>query len=51
LPGERLRVTVQLISVQDKSSLWAGQYDENFTDIFAVQDSISAQVAAPSKPN
>ncbi|HZH33826.1 MAG TPA: protein kinase, partial [Pyrinomonadaceae bacterium] len=45
LAGERLRVTVQLISVQDKSSLWAGQYDENFTDIFAVQDSISAQVA------
>jgi serine/threonine protein kinase/Tfp pilus assembly protein PilF len=44
LAGERLRLTVQLIGVENKSSLWAGQYDENFTDIFAVQDSISEQV-------
>jgi serine/threonine protein kinase/Tfp pilus assembly protein PilF len=45
LIGERLRVTVQLISIRDKSTLWAQQYNENFTDIFDVQDSISQQVA------
>jgi eukaryotic-like serine/threonine-protein kinase len=45
LADERLRVTVQLVSVADKSSLWAEQYNESFTDIFAVQDSISEQVS------
>ena len=43
--GERVRVTVQLLRVSDGASLWAEQYDEAFTDIFALQDSISAQAA------
>jgi TolB-like protein/Tfp pilus assembly protein PilF len=43
---ERVRVTVQLVSTQDGASLWAGKFDEKFTDIFAVEDSISEQVAA-----
>ncbi len=42
--GDRVRVTVQLVRVSDGSSLWAQTFDENFTDIFAVQDSISEQV-------
>jgi DNA-binding winged helix-turn-helix (wHTH) protein/TolB-like protein/Tfp pilus assembly protein PilF len=42
--GDRIRVTVQLIRVQDKLILWSGQFDERFTDIFAVQDAISQQV-------
>ena len=44
--GDRLRVTVRLLRVQDGSTLWASQYDERqYTDIFAVQDSISERVA------
>jgi DNA-binding winged helix-turn-helix (wHTH) protein/TolB-like protein/lipoprotein NlpI len=43
--GERVRVTVQLLRVSDGASLWAEQYDEAFTNIFALQDSISAQAA------
>jgi TolB-like protein/DNA-binding winged helix-turn-helix (wHTH) protein/Flp pilus assembly protein TadD len=43
--GERVRVTVQLISVRESVPLWAHTFDERFTDIFTVQDSISAQVA------
>jgi TolB-like protein/Flp pilus assembly protein TadD len=43
--GERIRVTVQLISLEDGKTLWSGKFDERFTDIFAVQDSISEQVA------
>ncbi|HKR02182.1 MAG TPA: winged helix-turn-helix domain-containing protein [Pyrinomonadaceae bacterium] len=43
--GDRVRVTVQLLRVSDGASLWAEQYDEKFTDILAVQDSISAQAA------
>ena len=43
--GDRVRVTVQLLRVADGASLWAEQYDEDFTGIFALQDSISAQAA------
>lgn len=41
---ERIRVTVQLIQVSDGRPLWAEKFDEQFTHIFAVQDSISEQV-------
>jgi TolB-like protein/Flp pilus assembly protein TadD len=43
--GERIRVTVQLVSAGSENPLWAAQFDERFTDVFAVEDSISAQVA------
>ncbi|HEY0406131.1 MAG TPA: winged helix-turn-helix domain-containing protein [Pyrinomonadaceae bacterium] len=43
--GDRMRVTVQLISVRESRPLWAHTFDERLTDIFSVQDSISAQVA------
>ncbi len=43
---DRIRITVQLVSVKDGSALWAEKFDERFTDIFAVEDSISEQVAA-----
>ncbi|MGH9883212.1 MAG: winged helix-turn-helix domain-containing protein, partial [Pyrinomonadaceae bacterium] len=43
--GERVRVTVQLIRVQDGRQLWAEKFDEKFTDIFALQDAISERVA------
>ncbi len=41
---EHIRVTVQLIQVSDGRPLWADKFDEQFTHIFAVQDSISDQV-------
>jgi TolB-like protein/Flp pilus assembly protein TadD/class 3 adenylate cyclase len=43
--GDRIRVTVRLIKVADGSSLWAGSFDQKFTDVFAVQDAISQKVA------
>jgi TolB-like protein/Tfp pilus assembly protein PilF len=43
--GDYLRVTVQLVSVRDGATLWADKFDENFTSIFAIEDSISGQVA------
>ena len=42
---DRVRVTVQLLRVADGASLWAEKFDTRFTDIFAVQDSISDQAA------
>jgi TolB-like protein/DNA-binding winged helix-turn-helix (wHTH) protein/Tfp pilus assembly protein PilF len=41
--GDRIRVTVQLVSVRDGAPLWAEKFDEQFTNIFAVQDRISEQ--------
>src|SRR6185295_15583522 len=42
--GEQIRVSVQLVSVASGITLWATRFDENFTNIFAIQDSISEQV-------
>ena len=44
--GERIRLTVRLVRVKDGRPLWAGKFDEEFKDIFKVQDSISEKVAA-----
>ncbi|HEX8844439.1 MAG TPA: protein kinase [Pyrinomonadaceae bacterium] len=44
--GDRVRVTVQLLRVDSGTPLWADTFDGKFTDIFAVQDSISERVAA-----
>ena len=42
--NDRVRVTVQLIDVAGGKAIWAENFDEPFTDIFAVQDSISQKV-------
>jgi len=41
---DRIRVTARLLRTADGKSLWSGQFNENFTDIFAVEDSISQQI-------
>jgi TolB-like protein/Flp pilus assembly protein TadD len=43
--GERVRITAQLISAADGFHLWSETYDRELTDIFAIQDDISAEVA------
>jgi len=43
---EQIRVTVRLWKVVDGQQLWVDKFDEKFTDIFRVQDSISERVAA-----
>jgi DNA-binding winged helix-turn-helix (wHTH) protein/TolB-like protein len=42
---DRVRLTLQLISVADGRHLWAEQFDEKFTDILTVEDRISQRVA------
>ncbi|HEV8657546.1 MAG TPA: tetratricopeptide repeat protein, partial [Thermoanaerobaculia bacterium] len=44
--GDRLRVTAQLINVDNGYHLWSEHYDRNVDDIFAVQDEIARAVAA-----
>jgi DNA-binding winged helix-turn-helix (wHTH) protein/TolB-like protein/Tfp pilus assembly protein PilF len=43
--ADNLRVTVRLLRVGDGVLLWSGKFDEKFTDVFAVQDSIAQEVA------
>lgn len=43
--GDNVRVTMRMLRVGDGVMLWSGTFDEKFTDIFAMQDSISQQVA------
>ncbi len=44
--GNHIRVTTRLIQVRDGAALWTGKFDEEFTDVFSVQDTISERVAA-----
>ncbi|MEO7743750.1 MAG: tetratricopeptide repeat protein, partial [Usitatibacter sp.] len=39
--GQRLRLNVRLLRVRDGASLWAAKYDEEFSDVFRMQDSIA----------
>lgn len=42
---QRIRVTVRLLRVSDRSFLWGETFDEQFADSFSLQDSISEKVA------
>lgn len=42
--ADRIRVGVHVISGHDGSMLWAGNFEEKLTDLFAVEDSIADQV-------
>ena len=48
--GDRIRVTVQLLNVSDGTAVWAGQFDEQFTDVLTLEDAISAHVAEALVP-
>ena len=46
LYGEKVRVTTQLIDTRTGYHLWSGNYDQNLSDIFAVQDTIASEVVS-----
>ena len=43
--GDRLRVTAQLINVDDGYRVWSERYDRQMEDVFAIQDEIARSVA------
>ena len=47
--GDKVRISVQLISTADGFNLWSGTYDRWLDDIFAVQDEISAAIVEELK--
>jgi TolB-like protein/Flp pilus assembly protein TadD len=43
--GNQVRATVQLVNVRNGRTVWSEKFDQTFTDIFGIQDSISDSVA------
>ena len=48
--GQRLRITAQLINVADGYQLWSERYDREITDIFTIQDEITAAIIRTLEP-
>jgi adenylate cyclase len=48
--GDRLRVRARLVSTRDGYQLWSESYEPELTDIFRVQDEISAAIIARMLP-
>jgi TolB-like protein/Tfp pilus assembly protein PilF len=48
---DRIRVTIQLLSVLDGTAMWAGQFDEKFTNVLSLEDNISSHVAEAIIPH
>jgi hypothetical protein len=44
--GDRVRITVHLISAADGTRIWSENYDRELTDIFAIQEEIARAVAS-----
>lgn len=42
--GEQVRISVQLIRTADNTTIWTENFDDQFTNFFALQDSISQKV-------
>jgi serine/threonine-protein kinase len=43
--GDRIRVTVQLISAADGTHMWSERYDRAMADVFAIQEEIAHSIA------
>ena len=43
--GNRIRVTAQLIDVEEDRHLWSEKYDRELDDIFKIQDDIAGKIA------
>ncbi len=48
--GNRVRVTAQLIEGATGAHIWAGRFDRDLDDIFAVQDEITQSIVAAVAP-
>ncbi|HEY5642642.1 MAG TPA: hypothetical protein VIS31_07175 [Woeseiaceae bacterium] len=47
--GDKVRVTAQLIRVEDGFHLWSNTYDRTMDDVFVIQDDIASNVATALK--
>ncbi|MHB1069064.1 MAG: hypothetical protein ACYC1W_04260, partial [Gemmatimonadaceae bacterium] len=44
--GSRVRITAQLVTVEDGLQVWSSKYDRELADIFQVQDEIAGDIVA-----
>lgn len=49
--GSRLRITAQLINVDDGYHLWSQRFDREMVDVFSIQDEISAAIVEKLEVN
>ena len=47
--GNRVRISVQLIGVAEGNNLWSERFDREMTDVFEIQDEISAAIVEKLK--
>jgi eukaryotic-like serine/threonine-protein kinase len=43
--GERIRVSAQLLDIKTGATVWADKFDENFTDVLELEDTVAERVA------
>jgi adenylate cyclase len=48
--GHKIRVTAELIAPEKGEQLWAGRYDRDMGDLFALQDEITTNLSAALAP-
>ena len=48
--GNRIRATAQLVDAISEQQIWSDRYDRELEDVFAVQDDITAKIAARVEP-
>jgi len=48
--GSKIRVTAELIAPENGEQLWAGRYDRDIGDLFAMQDEITTNLCAALAP-
>jgi len=48
--GAKIRVTAELIAPENGEQLWAGRYDRDIDDLFAMQDEITTSLSAALAP-
>jgi adenylate cyclase len=48
--GTKLRVTAELIAPETGAQLWAGRYDRDMGDLFALQDELTTSLSAALAP-
>jgi serine/threonine-protein kinase len=49
--GDRLRITAELVNVDNGYQLWSDKYDRDIRDVFAIQDEISLAIVEKLKIN
>src|SRR5262249_36299834 len=48
--GNRVRITARLVDCGNGAHLWAGRFDREFTDIFAIQDEVTSKIVGALAP-